>query len=59
MRRPVTRLAAILIALGTSPASLWAHPSTGFHVHADEIAGLLVVSLVVVGILALAGKKER
>jgi acyl-CoA reductase-like NAD-dependent aldehyde dehydrogenase len=53
------RLGTVLVALAAGAQSLWAHPSTTPHVHADEIAGLVIVSLVVVGMLALAGKRGR
>lgn len=59
MRRSLTRLGAILVALGAGAPSLWAHPSTNPHVHPGEVAGLVIVSFLVVGILGLAGKRER
>jgi len=45
--------------LAALPRAAWAHASTSFHVHSDEVAGLVIVSLIVVGMLALAGKRER
>ena len=57
--RFLTRSGIVLVALAAGAPSLWAHPSTSPHVHADEIAGLVIVSLLVVGMLALAGKRQR
>ena len=59
MRQSLARLGAVLVALGAGAPSLWAHASTHPHVHADEIAGLIIVSLLVVGLLGLVGKRER
>jgi hypothetical protein len=49
----------MLFAMSATASLAWAHPSTGLHVHPGEVAGLLVVSLIVVGLLALAGKRAR
>jgi membrane-bound ClpP family serine protease len=51
--------AAGLAALLTGAAPAWAHPSPSFHVHPSEVAGLAVVSFLVIALLALAGKPER
>jgi hypothetical protein len=59
MRQSVARLGAVLVALGGGARCLWAHPSTNPHVHAGEIAGLVIVSLLVVGLLGLAARRER
>jgi hypothetical protein len=57
--RFLTRLGIVFVALAADAPSLWAHPSTSPHVHPGEIAGLVIVSFLVVGILGLAGKRER
>jgi hypothetical protein len=59
MRRTVLQGLAMGGGLAVSAAPLWAHPSPNPHVHAEEIVGLLVVTLLVVGMLALAGKRGR
>lgn len=57
--RSLTRLAIILVALAAGAPSLWAHPSTSPHVHSGEIAGLVLVSLIGLVMMALSGKRQR
>lgn len=57
--RFLTRVGVVLVALAAGAPSLWAHPSASPHVHAGEIAGLVIVSLLVLGMMALSGKRQR
>ena len=57
--RFLTRSGTVLVALAAGAPSLWAHPSTRPHVHAGEVAGLVIVSLLVLGMMALSGKRQR
>jgi hypothetical protein len=58
MKRSLLSSGALVLAMVGVAGPAWAHPSTTPHVHPGEVVGLLVVSLLVVGMLALAGKKE-
>lgn len=58
MRNGLKALLAGTIAIGLGAQPGWAHPSAGFHVHADAIAGVVVVSLVV-GLLALTRQPRK
>jgi hypothetical protein len=51
--RALTRLGAIFALLGGGASKLWAHSTTSPHIHAGEMAGLVIVSLLVVGMLVL------
>ncbi len=57
--RFVTRVGGMLAVLAAGAPTLWAHPSTDLHVHAGEVAGLVIVSLLLVGLLAMAGRRAR
>jgi hypothetical protein len=59
MTKALIRVLGILAGPVLSAAPLSAHPSAEFHVHPGEVAGLVVVSLVVIALLALAAKPER
>jgi hypothetical protein len=57
--RFLSRIGGVLLAMGAVAPSLWAHPSTSPHVHANEVVGLVVVSLIVLAMLAPTARKER
>ena len=59
MKRRIMQVLGVFGTIAVSATPLRAHPSTSLHVHSGEVAGLVVVSLIVLGILALASKPER
>ena len=59
MRTQLIRVGVTLAAMVLSGTPLYAHPSTTFHVHAEEIGGLVLASLVLLGALALRRTRSR
>jgi len=53
MMKRLMRLVGGVSALAFAGSPAWAHPSTGFHAHAEEVGGLLVASLVILGLQVL------